>query len=353
MLFLQLKSNHSERGGFFTILFLLVSALSGLVMLSQNFSIHSVMLNNENRYRGLSVVDDSVAWISGSKGSYCITKNGGKLWQCNTVKGYDSIDFRSVYAWSEDRAIIASAGQPCLLLLTNNGGKNWEIAYQNKNPNAFIDAIDFYNDSNGIALGDPIKNRMMFIQSSNGGKSWNEWNTEFCPLMDSGEAAFAASGTAMRFLSNGEIAFVSGGSKARLFIKNNNESVWRIFDSPFIQGETGQGIFSFIELDKQQLYLVGGDFKNENGIKNNAYSFINEKFISPVLSIRGYRECVEKADELTLLSVGPGGADLSLDKGKTWNKLSDEKNFNAVRKARNGSLILFSGKGKTGILKKN
>ena len=44
---------------------------------------------NPASIRGLSIVDDHVAWISGSKGTIAITTNGGKTWNWQQVKGFE------------------------------------------------------------------------------------------------------------------------------------------------------------------------------------------------------------------------------------------------------------------------
>src|ERR1700744_572242 len=81
--------------------------------------------------RGLSVVDDSVAWISGSRGTIAITRNGGRDWAWSQVKGFEKSDFRDIEAFSDKEAVIMSSGTPALILKTVDGGKNWQIKYRN------------------------------------------------------------------------------------------------------------------------------------------------------------------------------------------------------------------------------
>src|ERR1700744_3359092 len=81
--------------------------------------------------RGLSVVDDNVAWISGSNGYTAITKDGGKNWVWQEVKGFEKADFRDIEAFSDKEAKIMASGTPALILKTIDGGKNWQIKYRN------------------------------------------------------------------------------------------------------------------------------------------------------------------------------------------------------------------------------
>src|ERR1700761_636017 len=76
--------------------------------------------------RGLSVVDDNVAWISGTKGTIAITKDGGKTWDWQQVKGFEMADFRDIEAFSSKEAIIMSSGTPALILKTTDGGETWQ-----------------------------------------------------------------------------------------------------------------------------------------------------------------------------------------------------------------------------------
>ena len=60
--------------------------------------------------RGLSVVDDTVAWASGSKGWTARSINGGKTWIWKQISGYENLDFRDIEAFSANRALLLSAG---------------------------------------------------------------------------------------------------------------------------------------------------------------------------------------------------------------------------------------------------
>src|SRR5258707_7164352 len=106
--------------------------------------------------RGLSVVDDKVAWISGSKGYIAITIDGGKRWNWQQVKGFEKSDFRDIEAFSDKEAVIMSSGTPALILKTIDGGANWQVKYQNNDTTCFFDAMDFADRHHGYVLGDPI-----------------------------------------------------------------------------------------------------------------------------------------------------------------------------------------------------
>ena len=59
-----------------TLLFLLI--LFAARSMAQHIEV--LQQDKSTSIRGLSVVDDNVAWVSGSKGTIAITTNGGKTW---------------------------------------------------------------------------------------------------------------------------------------------------------------------------------------------------------------------------------------------------------------------------------
>ena len=87
--------------------------------------------------RGLSVVNDSIAWVSGSSGYISITLNGGKTWKWSQVKGYEKADFRDIEAFSDKEAIIMSSGTPALIMKTIDGGSTWHVKYSNTDTTYF------------------------------------------------------------------------------------------------------------------------------------------------------------------------------------------------------------------------
>ena len=47
-------------------------------------------------FRGLSVVDDKVIWVSGSKGTIAKSNDGGNTFTFMQLKGYEKSDFRDI-----------------------------------------------------------------------------------------------------------------------------------------------------------------------------------------------------------------------------------------------------------------
>src|ERR1700761_702418 len=119
--------------------------------------------------RGLSVVNNNIAWVSGSNGYTALTTDGGKTWTWQQVKGFEKADFRDIEAFSDKEAIIMASGTPALILKTIDGGKNWQIKYRNTDTAYFLDAMKFINAKHGIVLGDPISNKFLLLETNDCG----------------------------------------------------------------------------------------------------------------------------------------------------------------------------------------
>jgi photosystem II stability/assembly factor-like uncharacterized protein len=296
--------------------------------------------------RGLSVVSDLIAWAGASKGWIGRTTDGGDTWDTSRVKGFEAVDFRSIYAFDGQRAIIANAGSPANILLTTDGGQTWEPVYTNSHPDAFIDGVDFWSESEGLMYGDPIDGRMLLIKTSDGGKTWKEIPEMQRPAQKNGEASFAASGTGIRCV-DGKVYIATGGSCSRIFFSTDKCQTWQILNPPILQGKPATGIFALAIPNAHTIVVVGGDFQqSELAVDHVFYSSDGgNKWAAPASATGGYRECVEMIAEEKLLAAGPGGVDVSEDLGRSWKVFSREEGLHVVRKARKGSAVFLAGAG--------
>jgi photosystem II stability/assembly factor-like uncharacterized protein len=299
--------------------------------------------------RGLSLVNDSVAWISGSKGYIAITTNGGKTWAWQQINGFEQADFRDIEAFSAKEAIIMSSGTPALILKTTDGGKSWQLKYKNTDTAYFLDAMDFADTKHGYILGDPINNKFLLLETNDAGDSWNSFNNP--PGAMPNEAAFAASGTCLRTIDQ-DIFIVSGGPTARLFNYSKSTKQWNISPVPIAKGESSKGAFSLAK-SNNLLVIVGGDYSHDKRTDSTAcYSTNAGKTWQLAASLpSGYQSCVEYIKDKTFFSTGTPGTNITTNSGQTWTKI-DTTSYNVCRKAKHGTLVLLAGNnGKIGILK--
>jgi photosystem II stability/assembly factor-like uncharacterized protein len=294
--------------------------------------------------RGLSVVNDNVIWVSGSNGTIGKTANGGKNWDWLKVKGFETRDFRDVEAFDASTAIIIAVDEPAYILKTTDAGETWKIVYENKTKGMFLDAMEFWNEQNGVVLGDPINGKFFLAKTSDSGNTWQEIPFEKRPVADSGEACFAASGTNIRVLDRDESIFVSGGKRSRIFTRNN------VSELPIIQGKetTGANSISVYDDDKakagKHMIVAGGDFNADTSAEKNCFFTNNggKTWIAPKTPPHGYRSCVEFLSKKIILACGLTGVDYSFDGGKTFNLISKE-GFHVCRIAKYGTSVFLAG----------
>lgn len=301
--------------------------------------------------RGLSVVNNQVAWVSGSKGHVAITSNGGKTWKWQQVKGFEQSDFRDVEAFSEKEAIIMSSGTPAIILKTTDGGINWKTVYRHNDKAYFLDAMAFADQQHGYILGDPIDRKFLLLETTNGGESWNTLTN--LPASLPGEAAFAASGTCI-IASKNSLAFVTGGSNSRWLSSATDKFSWSDALLPLKQGKASAGAFS-IAIGKNHFVIAGGDYVDNKSadsvacyVKAPSHLVDMQKALH---SPAGFQSCVAFIKGNTFIATGTSGTNITTDGGKNWN-LIGTKSFNVCQKAKAGKLVLIAGdQGKIAFLK--
>jgi len=296
--------------------------------------------------RGLCVVNDKIAWVSGSRGYVAFTKDAGKTWNWQQVKGFEQSDFRDVEAFSDKEAIIMSSGTPALILKTMDGGLSWQVRYRNRDTSVFLDAMDF-RGKYGCVMGDPINNRFVVFETFDRGLNWKQKEYSKSPLARAGEAAFAASGSCIRInnsglLRNNELMIVSGGTQASMMHALSTGKKWLEQQLPLVQGTTSSGAFS-VATDSKHWVVVGGDYQHDQRTdstvcySNDAGRTWKLSKVSP-----GFQSCVEYISGNKYLATGTSGTNYTRDGGLTWLKI-DATSFNVCAKAGSGKLVLLAG----------
>ena len=346
--FYYMKSFHLKT--FLPLFILSAFLLSSYLLYAQTPEVEVLTSGTKTSIRGLSVVNDNVVWVSGSRGVVGKTTNGGKNWKWITVKGFDTVDFRDIEAFDANTAVIMGIGEPAYILKTTDGGESWKIVYENKTKGMFLDAMEFWNEQAGIVVGDPVNGRFFITRTFDGGSSWQDIPFDKRPSADSGEACFAASGTNIRALDNDEAVFVSGGLRSRLFTKNEPRIL------PIIQGKETTGANSVAVWDHlkrkggKRMIIVGGDFTADSSGKKNCFMTNDggKTWDAPNTPPHGYRSCVEYFSKTDIFSCGLTGVDYSFDGGRNWKWISKES-FHVCRISKLGAAIYLAGaNGKVG-----
>lgn len=311
---------------------------------SKNLSLKQLTTGKNTSMRGLSIISDKVAWVSGSNGQVGKTTDGGANWEWTQPKGYEKLDFRDIEAFDDQNAVIVNAGSPAYILLTTDGGKSWKETYKNTDSLIFLDGMGFWNRKEGIIFGDPIHGRMQLLKTTDGGLTWNNITNNLKKKLAIGEAGFAASGTTIRTNSEGKVWIATGGKVSNIYYSANYGKTWKSYPCPIIQGENSTGPFSIGFSDSKTGIAVGGNYLKDKENTNNVLLTTNggKKWSKPTSQVLGYRSGVEHIKDQLWIATGSSGTDFSADGGQNWTNIST-LNFNAIQKAKNGNLVLLTG----------
>ncbi len=281
-------------------------------------------------------MDANVIWASGSKGTVLLSTDSGKIWAPRPVPDAESLDFRSVYAFSASQAYVLSSGeaQKSKLFRTDDGGQHWTLLYTSKD--SFLDGLKFWDAKHGIILGDPVEGSFVILTTSDAGQTWQR---RTLPPALPDEGAFAASNSSLFVRGSGEAWF--GTSGARVFHTQDGGATWTVAQTPIRHDSKSAGIFSLFFRDAKHGIAVGGEYtKSKEAEHNIALTGDGGKtWTEPASRPGGYRSSVV-CQAKQCIATGPDGSDISRDAGLSWAHL-DAPGYHALALA--GSSIYASG----------
>ena len=300
--------------------------------------------------RAITPMDSKRVWFAANNGKVgLIDDTTPKL---ATIKYEDSLlNFRAI-ALTKEAVFVLSIENPGVLYkigYKNNEATNIEEVYVEKGEKVFYDAIAFWNEKEGIAMGDPTKDCLSVIVTRNGGNSWEKLSCDILPLVEKGEAAFAASNSNIALFAN-HVWIVSGGKKARVFHSADKGKTWEVFETPIVQGNAMTGIYSVDFFNEKKGVIFGGDWENQDYNEGNkAITHDGGKTWELVSNGQdpGYRSSVRFTPGSKgngLVAVGSKGISYSNDVGESWLQLSNE-GFYAIEFV-NDTLAFASGRNK-------
>jgi photosystem II stability/assembly factor-like uncharacterized protein len=282
------------------------------------------------------VLDRDKIWYAGDKNRFgFFDLKSNKKFENTIVEDTLKIEFRSI-AKTAKYIYVLSVANPGLLYQITKDGKKSKLVYQEKNEKVFYDSMQFWNDKEGIAIGDPITDCLSIIRTHDGGNTWNKLSDNKLSKVFEGEAHFAASNTNIVVKGN-DTWIVSGGKKSRVFYSSNKGDSWKVFETPIVQGKQMTGIFTADFYDSKKGFVAGGNYEllNQNS-ENKAVTADGGKTWKLIANNEafGYASCVQYVPGSKgkgIVVVGASGLYYSSDGAVNWIQFSIDPSLYTIR----------------------
>ncbi|WP_151893891.1 WD40/YVTN/BNR-like repeat-containing protein [Patiriisocius marinistellae] len=288
------------------------------------------ILSDSLSVRAISPQDANSVWFAANRGVVGLID--GKIPKIATVKYEDVVlNFRAI-AKTEKAVFVLSIENPAVLYkmdVANNEAQNMTEVYVENGEGVFYDAINFWNENEGIAMGDPINGCLSIIITRDAGITWNKLSCDIVPPIIEGEAAFAASNSNISIVGN-HAWIATGGKRARVFHSSDKGKTWEVFNTPMVQGNVMTGIYSIDFFNEKTGVIFGGDWeRKEFNEGNKAITNDGGQTWQLISNGRGpgYRSSVKfvpNTNGEALVAVGSPGISYSNNAGKDWVELSNE-----------------------------
>jgi hypothetical protein len=313
--------------------------------------------------RGVYSLGGGVAWASGTNGTVLRTEDGGYEWQsCTVPDGGEKLDFRGVWGWDGDTAMVMSSGPGDLsrLYRTTDGCSHWTLVATNPDRDGFWDAMVFADKANGYLLGDPVQGVFQLLRTGDGGVTWTKIQSPGLATGTLSIAAFAASNSALigsgqlvnaLLAGDGRVWFGTGGQDGAFLYEGESScdrdgspapdpaclNTWNFQRKPLplASGSASAGVFSLRVIWWDEMVkagvAVGGDFGKPDATDGTAaWTPDGVKWTAAEKPPHGYRSAVAwDADINGWIAVGTNGSDVSYNGGRSWKPL-DDGNWNAL-----------------------
>lgn len=320
----------------------LIAAVLSMLTISFAQTFVPLVENKPSSFRGLATYGKGTVWVSGSKGTVGYSNDKGKNWQWVNPPGYENIDFRDLAVISKKEVLIMGVGSPAVVLKTKDSGKTWTKVHSDNRPEIFLDDLTL-DGQTGYILGDPINGAFQLLKTTDKGDSWKDISNEFTLFADSGEAAFAASGSSMKQWKD-RLYIGTGGKYASFFDLNPQALRVDKYDCPIASGTSSTGVFAIDFISPSTGIAVGGDYLSDRDHTNSILltNDAGKNWFRPDTPVQGYRSDICYITEKIVLATGTSGTDISYDGGMNWKNISPDS-FNTISKSPNNKTIYLTG----------
>ena len=252
-------------------------------------------------------------------------------------------EFRAIAHTTTDFFMLSIA-EPALLYKTGSQG-SMELVYKETGTGVFYDAMTFWNDLEGIAIGDYVNGCLSILITRDGGSSWNKHPCSALPMGKEGEGAFAASNTNIKIV--GDQAWIATTS-GTVYYSGDKGKKWEVFKTPIVNAAPTQGIYSIDFYDEDLGVAIGGDYTDPQSSKGNKALTLDGGRTWTLLADGlnpTYKSCIQfvpNSEGKEIVALGFTGISYSDDRGEHWTDLSTES-FYTIRFL-NDSIAYAAGK---------
>tara|TARA_R110002050_G_scaffold4573_1_gene22050 strand:+ start:31946 stop:32989 length:1044 start_codon:yes stop_codon:yes gene_type:complete len=294
--------------------------------------IETILQDSLLSIRAIDILNDKSVAFAANNGAFGLYNPKTKRWQ-TSIQKHDSLNlhFRAVAHTSTDFFML-SIESPALLFKTGNTGK-MDLVYKEEGVGVFYDAMTFWNDSEGIAVGDAMNGCLSIIITRDGGQTWQKILCKNLPKAEEGEGAFAASNTNIKVIGNKTWIATTNGN---VYFSEDKGASWDVVKTPIIQGKTTEGMYSIDFYDEKNGFAIGGDYTNPDANTANKIKTTDGGKTWVLVAKNenpNYKSCLQyipNRNGKELVAIGFNGIDFSNDSGESWNHISDD-GFYSIR----------------------
>ncbi|MCC6703023.1 MAG: S8 family serine peptidase [Fluviicola sp.] len=286
----------------------------------------------------ISIVDANTVWAVAYDGTggganvqeFTKTTDGGTTWTPGTINVNNTgLGIGMIHAFSSTKAWLAAypnaSGQTGGIWITTNGGTTW--TRQNtatfNNSASFTNAVYFWDENEGVCVGDPINNEFEIYRTVNGGTTWTLVSGTNIPNPQVNEFGYTRQ---MEVVGN-SVWFTT--SKGRIYHSTNKGATWTVYTSPITDFgggvvTTSSGNLSFSSLTNGIIVNQAGSvWKTTNsGSTWTPVTTTGTVYTSGLCYIEGTSTVFT-----TGAAAGAAGSSYSTDNGSTWNLIDTDQHL--------------------------
>ena len=207
----------------------------------------------------ISIVDNNNVWAFANRDTsitndkWCISTDGGFTWQNGTFNlGVPNLNVSSIFGMTAAKAYVTvSDFNPSIssnnsgVWMTQDSGATWvnQSSALFNNYDSFPNFIHFFNQDNGIVVGDPLNGVFEVYTTNNGGNNWVAVPSANIPASANFEKGYS-----LNFDTYNDTIWF-GTNNGRIFKSSNQGLSWTVTQSPIpdfgATNGSGSGNFTY------------------------------------------------------------------------------------------------------------